>query len=505
MMCIIAAAIFVLAGAAAAAAPDALHQQVSAYVASHRQEIVGELVELLAIPNVAADRANIRRNAEHLRAMLSRRGFSAELLETGGNPLLYGDRRAPGATRTLLVYGHYDGQPVDPSAWKQESPFTPVLRSGRLQDGARELDLASAKSLDPDWRLYARSASDDKAPIVALCAALDALKASGLEPTVNLRVILDGEEEASSPSLVPAITRYRDKLAADLMVILDGPIHTSGRPTIAYGARGIVTGTLTVYGPRSGVHSGNYGNWIPNPALRLAHLLASMKDDAGKVLVEGFYDGLVPLTAEEHAMVAAVPDDSARMLEAFGVAKPEAEGRSLQDGLQIPTLNIRGLASAHIGAGARTIIPDRAIAEIDVRLVKETPGEAMKRKLEAHVRAQGYHLVSGEPDEETRRAHARIASLAWRETVTEAFRTSPLDPQSRALAGALARMYGAPPVQIRTLGGTVPIAPFIEALGFPAALVPIVNFDNNQHEENENLRLGHLYDGIVAIAAVLRM
>ena len=461
-----------------------LRAQVQGYVRAHEQEILAELVELLSIPNVASDKANIQRNAAHLKGMLARRGMAAELLETAGSPLVYGELKVPGAARTLLLYAHYDGQAVNPAAWKQPDPFTAVVRDGRL---------------------YARSAADDKAPIEMICAALDALSASGLRPTSNIRVILDGEEEASSPSLVPAIAKYREKLSADMMLVFDGPIHISNRPTVAFGARGILTGTLTVYGPKVGVHSGNYGNWIPNPALRLAHLLASMKDDNGRVLVNGFYDAVQPMTPEEKQLVAAVPDDPKRMLGTFGVAAPELAGRSLQEGFQIPTLNIRGLASAHVGATARTIIPDKAVAEIDIRLVKETRSSDMRDKVNAHIASQGYHLVEGEPDDATRAKYSHVASMVWDRSATDAFRTSPLDPRSRELVAALARVYGEPPVQIRTLGGTVPIAPFIDALGFPAALVPTVNFDNNQHEENENLRLTHLFDGIVTIAAVLRM
>jgi acetylornithine deacetylase/succinyl-diaminopimelate desuccinylase-like protein len=236
--------------------------------------------------------------------MFTKRGFSVELLETAGNPLVFGELQVPGATRTLLLYSHYDGQPVDPKGWKQPDPFTPVEREGRL---------------------YARSASDDKAPIVMIVSALDALRAAGLQPSSNIRIILDGEEEASSPSLVPAIAKYREKLAADLMVILDGPQHPSGRPTIAYGARGITSVDVTVYGPKVGVHSGNYGNWIPNPAQRLALLLASMKNEQGQVLVAGFNDGIAALSAAEKQMVADVPEDSAAMLRAFGVSAPEAE------------------------------------------------------------------------------------------------------------------------------------------------------------------------------------
>jgi acetylornithine deacetylase/succinyl-diaminopimelate desuccinylase-like protein len=466
-------------------------QRIRADVGQHQKQIVDELLELLAIPNVAADKPNIRRNAEHLQRLFTRHGFAAEILETAGNPLIYAEiagQQNP-SLPTVLFYAHYDGQPVDAKKWNQSDPFEPVVRGeGREQ------------------RIYARSASDDKAPIVALLAAVDATLRTGIEPsrTVNVKVILDGEEEASSPSLVPAIARYKDKLRADLMVILDGPGHSSGRPTIAYGGRGIATLDLTVYGPKSGVHSGNYGNWIPNPAQRLATLLASMKGDDGRETVAGYYDRVVPLTPAERAMLDAVPDDSARMLATFGVAAPEQGFARLQDAVQYPTLNVRGLTSAFVGEGARTIIPDRATAALDLRLIKETPAADLIAKLRAHIEHQGYHLVDADPDDATRARYPRLARLTLKEEPTAAFRTSVDDPRAQAVAASLTRTFGAPPVQLRTLGGTVPIAPFIEALGFPAIVMPIVNFDNNQHEENENLRLTALFDGIVTIAAVLR-
>jgi acetylornithine deacetylase/succinyl-diaminopimelate desuccinylase-like protein len=499
------AAVLVALPVGAAAQPE-LRASVQRWVANHQQQIVAELIELLSIPNVAADRQNIRRNAEHLRGMLTRRGFTAEILETAGNPIVYGDLAVPGAARTVLFYSHYDGQPVDPKAWQQKDPFAPVLRTGRVDRSGTEItDVTNLKQFEPAWRIYARSASDDKSPIVALCSAIDALKAGGQAPTSNIRVILDGEEEAGSPSLVPAIDRYRDRLRADLMVILDGPEHSSGKPTVVFGARGIARVDLTVFGPKVGVHSGNYGNWIPNPAQRLASLLASMKGDDGRVLVAGFSDGIPPLSREEQALLDAVPDDSAEMLKAFGVAAPEAAFPKLQDAMQHPTLNVRGLVSAHVGAGARTIIPDSATAAIDIRLVKETRAADLVEKLRAHVRRQGYYLVDGVPDEATRAKHQKIARVASPDGGTAAFRTSPLDSKARALVAAIERTFGERPVQLRTLGGTVPIAPFIEAVGFPAVLVPIVNFDNNQHEENENLRLGNLFNGIVTVAAILRM
>jgi acetylornithine deacetylase/succinyl-diaminopimelate desuccinylase-like protein len=469
---------------ASAQAPAPWAPNVRAWVSANQEAVLGELLELLAIPNVAADRPNILRNAEHLRGMLQKRGFTAELLETAGNPLVYGELKAPGATRTLLLYSHYDGQPVDPKGWSQPDPFTPVVRAQRI---------------------YARSAADDKSPIVMLLAAVDALNASGMAPSSNIRVILDGEEEAGSPNLVPAIGQYRDRLAADLMVILDGPQHPSGRPTIAYGARGIARLDITIFGPKAGVHSGNYGNWIPNPAQRLALLLASMKNEDGRILVQGWNDGIDELTPDEQAMVAAVPEDSSAMLRAFGVAAPETAYPTLQQALQYPTLNVRGMASSFVGAGARTIIPDSATASIDIRLVKETPAAAMIEKIRAHVAALGYHIVSRPPDDETRAKYSRIARLAAIGEGTNAFRTSPMDPQARALAASIRSAHGVEPVHLRTLGGTVPISPFIEALGFPAVLVPTVNFDNNQHEENENLRIANLWNGILTVAAILRL
>lgn len=458
--------------------------KVRSWVTANEQPVMRELQGLLAIPNVAADRANIRKNAAHLQTLFEKRGFRVELLETAGNPLVYAELQVPGASRTLLIYCHYDGQPVDPKGWQQPDPFIPVMRDGRI---------------------YARSASDDKSPIIMMLAAIDALKAAGETPSSNLRVILDGEEEAGSPSLVPAISKYREKLTADLMVILDGPQHSSGRPTIAYGARGIARVDITVFGPKAGVHSGNYGNWVSNPAQRLALLLASMKNEDGRILVDGWHDGIAPLSSEEKAMVTAVPDDTAGMLRAFGVAAPEAAYPNLQDALQSPTLNVRGMVSAFVGAGARTIIPESATASIDVRLVKETPVDSMIEKIRAHVRTQGYHIVQGLPDDATRAKYPKIARLATFGDGTNAFRTSPLNPQARALAESIRQATGVEPVHLRTLGGTVPISPFIEALGFPAVLVPTVNFDNNQHEENENLKLTHLWDGILTVAAIFKM
>ncbi len=470
-------------------------------MAAHQRQVMAEFTELLAIPNVGTDRPNIRRNAEFLRVMLERHGLKTELLETAGNPLVYAERNVPGATRTTLFYIHYDGQPVDPPKWKQETPFHPLMRDGRMEEGAKTI--AGFRALDklPDnWRIYARSASDDKAPIVALCAALDALQG---KTQSNIHVVIDGEEEMGSPSLTAAIARYRDKLRASLLLILDGPVHASGRPTLAFGARGIVTVDLTVYGPKMALHSGHYGNWIPNPAMRLAQLLATMKDDQGRTTIAGFYDSVPPLTAAQRQVLKSVPDDEPALLKLFGVARPDAVGESLQEAIQYPSLNVRGMRSGYVDE-PRTIIPPDATAAIDIRLVKETPSARMVELLRAHIEKQGYHLVEQDPDDATRMKYPKLARLHASEGM-EAFRTEPESKEGIAVTQALTRMWGAEPVRIRTMGGTVPIAPFIRELGLPAVSVPIVNFDNNQHGDNENLRLGNLWNGIVTLAAMLEM
>jgi acetylornithine deacetylase/succinyl-diaminopimelate desuccinylase-like protein len=477
---------------------------VEQWVRAHQRQIVGEFATLLAIPNVGTDRPNIRRNTEFLAGMLERHGLKAELLETTGNPLVYAEKNVPGARSTTLFYIHYDGQPVDPARWKQEGgPFRPMMRDGRMEDGAKAItDFAVSDRFPDDWRIYARSASDDKAPIVALVAALDAL---GGKTRSNIHVVLDGEEEMGSPSLTAAIGRYRDKLRADLLLILDGPVHPNGRPTLAFGARGILTLTLTVYGPKMALHSGHYGNWIPNPALRLAQLLASMKDDQGRTTIEGFYADVPPLTDAQRKVLKSVPDDEPSLLKLFGVARPDAVGESLQEALQFPSLNIRGMRSGYVDE-PRTIIPPDASAAIDIRLVKETPSAHMLDLLRAHIQKQGYHIVSEEPDDATRMRYAKLVRLKTTEgDAMEAYRTEPDSPAAVRATEALERMWGAPPVQIRTMGGTVPIAPFIRELGVPAVSVPIVNFDNNQHSDNENLRMGNLWSGIVTLAAMLQL
>ncbi len=475
------------------------------YRQANEHRILGELLELLRIPNVAADRINIRRNAEWLLRALRARDMEAHLIETEGSPYVLGELTVPGATRTLLFYCHYDGQPADPTRWVGHQPWQPVFRDGRLEDGAEIIPVPSGP-IDPEWRIYARSASDDRAPIIMLLAALDALRDSGLGPTSNIKFLFEGDEEAGSPHMNEVAERYREELAADVVFFADGPKHPSGRPTLNFGARGITTVQLTVYGPTQPLHSGHYGNWAPNPAMRLAQLLASMKDpDTSRVRVEGWYDDRQPLTETELAAIERIPDDPAQSPRALGFARPEGEWARRVEAITYPSLNVRGLRSAWTGGDTRTIVPDTAIAELDLRLVLDIRPDRQVERLIAHIASQGFHLVEEDPDPETRARYPLLAKVTRGEFGYPAARTSMDLPVSRAVIERLREAFGVEPVAMPTTGGSVPLYAFTETLGVPTISVPTVNHDNNQHSPNENLKIDNLWKGIEILAVLLTL
>lgn len=465
------------------------------------RQAINEIRSFVKIPNDALEHADINRNLTWLEKNFNARGFNSSILPTEGESLFFASLPMVDSKPTILFYMHLDGQSVDPSKWNQPNPYEVVLKSPDGDVWKNQVFEDLNDDINYNWRLFGRSTSDDKGPIVMFLSAIDLLKENGQEIPFNIKVILDSEEEKSSKPLPKAVKEYRELLEADFLIINDGPVHVSGKPTVVYGCRGITTLSLTTHGPIKPQHSGHYGNYAPNPGFQLAQILATMKDTDGRVLIDGYYDGI---TIDENAMsvLKSVPDDVTTINTNLAVKTPEKVGSFYQEALQYPSLNIRGLGSGWIGKKARTIVPESATAELDLRLVPESDGTRLKGLVKKHIENQGFHIMDTIPSRQERMNHDKIMTIN-EGSVTDAFRTDLTDPYGEYLVNTLKTTLGEDVVQIRIMGGTVPIAPFINELKIPAFIVPMVNPDNNQHSPNENLKIGQIAYGIQVFYGIL--
>ena len=487
------------------AQPTKLNQE---QVVKFAQQSFPEYLQLLNIPSDAAVPADIQKTAEFIASAFQKRGFSTKLLENQGKPMVFAEfkKPVPGA-KTILFYMHMDSQPVVPSEWAQADPWKPVIKSKNAAGKWVEVpqDRIFAQNLDPELRFFGRSTSDDKGPIMMFMAAFDAMSALGIQPGINVKVIIDSEEEKGSPSIRAVVNANQQLLKSDGIVIFDGPVHASNRPTLIFGNRGNTRTTLTVYGPKAPLHSGHYGNYVPNPAMRLAQLLSSMKDENGKVLVAGYYNN-ISLSPEEKAILLETGDDEAAIRARVGIAKAETVGANYQEALQYPSLNIRGMAAASIGAKASNVIPYLATAELDLRTTPETPPTYLFGKVTENIQKQGYHLIPGEPTDEERAKYDKLATYKMG-TGGKAVRTPMNDPLG---VWAFTAMKNSPqnagktPVRIRMMGGSVPTDSLVEGLAVPFVIMPLVNGDNNQHSFDENLRMGNYLDGIQTVVELVK-
>ncbi len=477
-------------------------EAIEALTEKHLSSSFPILRDILSVPSDAHFPEHIEANVSWMTNAFASRAFETTVLETGGPPLLLAERSVEGASKTVLIYLQVDGQPVDPTKWDQEDPYKPVLKEWR-GDAWAQIDWTNLEgNVDPEWRVFARAASDAKGPIAMFLTALDILEREGLTQTHNLKVIMDFEEELGSPHLPAAVERHKERLEADMLLIYDGPRHTSNRPTLIFGARGIATISLTVFGPRRPQHSGTYGNYAPNPAIRLAQLVGGMEDADGRVTIPGFYDG-IKLTDEVKSVINSVPDDEPAIRRFIGFKTPDAVAPTYQESIQYPSMSVLGLESGWVGTQTRTAIPASATAELDIRLVLESDPERLVGLVRRYVEDQGYHVIAGsEPTEDERQSYDRLISFDY-EVSYGAFRTPLNSPAGEWAERAMVRAFGEEPIKIRTGGGSIPISPFVKSLGLPALLVPAVYIDNNQHSPNENLRLGNYVDGIRGYLAIL--
>lgn len=455
---------------------------------AHEPEILAGFVKLLAIPNVAADPANLKRNADTLVALLQQRHVEARLLSiANAPPIVYGEIKTPGAKHTIVFYAHYDGQPVTPSEWEGGAPFTPVMRE-----------------VNGELRIYARGAGDDKAAIYAQLMALDALQAGNVPLRANIRFVWEGEEEAGSPHLEQILDAHKNLIGGDVWLVCDGPVDQSRQQTVVFGARGDTHLEVTVYGPHHGLHSGHYGNWAPNPAMMLTQLLAGMKDEQGRILVPHFYDGITPLGALEKQVLAEAPVNDDMLKKELWLGHVDGGGMTLLELLNLPTLNINGISSGQTGTHATNVIPATATADLDLRLVAGQDWRAQQERMKDYIRSQGYYVVETEPTREVLLQHAKVARVEGDTGSYNAARTAMDLPIAQEVVRAVASARGKV-IEWPTMGGSVPLGAMERAASTHTIIVPIANHDDNQHSANENLRLTNLWDGIETMAALLQM
>jgi len=490
----------VIGGVVLSAAPSPAVIKVREWRATRERQIVAELMQLVSLPNIASNKADIVKNADALTGMFEKRGFTVARVQTPGSPVLIASRDAANAVGTLTFYMHYDGQPTEAKDWTIGQPFAPVAMLGQTR-----VDLAATSTaLNPDLRIYGRAVADDKGPIVAFLAAMDGLAATGAAVPWSLRIVLDGEEEAGSPNFTAAMTANATAVHADLAVVVDSPRHPSGLPTVFYGSRGVTGAEITIYGATGDLHSGNYGNFVTDPAMALAKLIASMKDDAGNVTIKGFYDGVVPLTAVERRAIDEIPNVDRQLLEQFGLARAEHPDSRIELQHNRPTLTVAGLQSGTVGANARNAVSGSATGRVEMRLVNGLNEKTQFDRLVAHIREQGYYLVTGPPDAATRRTQPKIARVTATEKGFPIGKGNMEDPRTVMAANAI-RALDQRLVQMPTIGGSLPFSTFDEALKLPTIGLAVVNFDNNQHAINENLRIGHFWEAIDIFAALVTM
>ena len=483
-------------------------EKIHSYTKANQGAIYNDFISFLKIPNVATDTINIRKNAAFLaQLMIGKQISHVQLLETGEKntpPVVYGEFKVAGANKTVIFYAHYDGQPVNPAIWaKGLHPFDPQLLTGRYDENA-SIQTNASFPLNEDWRIYARGASDDKGGVMAILSAFTAIKESGIKFPYNIKFFFEGEEEQGSPHLANILEKYKQQLQSDLWIICDGPVHQSGRKQIVFGARGDAHLTLKVFGPKNPLHSGHYGNWVPNPVMELSKLLASMKDDKGVVTVKGFYDDVIPLTSTEIEALKSIPEVEAELKKKIGFAKEEMDGKGLMEAINLPSLNINGIESSNIGTISANVIPISATAVIDLRLVLGNDWKRQQQKVIEHIARQGFYVTENEATDEERSKYAKIVQVT-REKGDNAAKTSMDLPIAKSVANAVQATTKETVLRVPTLGGSLPVEDLVKTVNARFLIVPIANYDNNQHAENENIRIKNFLEGIDMMAAIMLM
>ena len=440
------------------------------FINTHRDKYVDELKAYLAIPSISAlpeHKGDVRKCAQWTADEMRRIGLqNVRLIETPGFPVVYGDWLGAQGAPTILFYGHYDVQPVDPVELWESPPFEATVRDGEI---------------------YARGAADDKGQVFMHFKAIEAhLKQTGRLP-VNVKIILEGEEEVGSANLDNFVKEHKDELKADVVVISDSPMFDRGVPSICYGLRGLVYFQIDLRGTKSDLHSGSFGGAVANPAFVLANVLAQMKDRGGHIKIPGFYDDVRELREEEREQWRRLPFNEKRYAKDLGAPKlwGETGYSTLERVWARPTFEINGILSGFTGEGAKTVIPAVAMAKVSMRLVPNQDPDRIAALFEEYVRKVAPKTV----DVKVTRMHG---GKPW---MTE------FDNKYVQAAGrAIQKGFGQQPVFNRE-GGSIPVvATFQEILGLPSVLFGVGLPDENAHAPNEKLDLANFHGGIIASA-----
>ena len=439
---------------------------IFAHIEHNRQPFIDRLLAYVRRPSISAQGVGMGEVADFLLTQLRTLGMDAQLLPTPGWPMVFGRRLDAPGKPTVLLYGHYDVQPPDPlDAWLSP-PFEPTIRDGRI---------------------YARGVGDNKGQHFAQLLAIEALLATQAKLPCNVLVLLEGEEEIGSPHIADFIRQHRDLLACDLVVTADGPVHESGRASLMFGVRGVLSFALRARGANTDLHSGNWGGVAPNPIWTLVQLLATMKNPQGEITIDDFYADVLPPTPLEREALAALPLDQARILAELGLRTLDApvDRPFFERMMFYPTFTINGFHGGYGGPGSKTVLPHEALVKCDIRLVEAMTLASTWAKVQAHVAH-----------------HAPEVEVIYQGGM-EPSKTPLASPYTEPIRQALRAGQGEEPLLIPSAGGSLPDYVFTKILGVPAFGTPYANPDERNHAPNENLEVVRFIKGIKTGAALL--
>lgn len=434
-------------------------------IEERKEHYLQQLFSLLKQESISTTNVGVRECAQLLKEMMQASGIESRLIETEGHPVVYGEWLKAENAFTVLIYGHYDVQPPEPLEEWQSPPFEPTIRDGRI---------------------YCRGVGDNKGQLMAQVLAIKTYLDSFGELPVNVKLVFEGEEENGSPHLAAFVTQHKELLACDLVYTSDGPMHVSGIPSVELGVRGILGVELVAHGAKWDHHSGNLGNIAPNPAWMLIDLLKTMRDEQGRVLIEGFYDNIRQPTAYELDLFRKLPFDRKELIEQIGYADIEEDAETFYRLLSLePTFNICGFHSGYGGEGSKTIIPAKASVKMDIRLVIDQDPDDIFQKLCTHVKKHAPTVeVLHQGDMRPSRTSAELEIV---KVVVEAVRDA----------------YSIDPLLVPGVGGSLPDYVWTQILGVPSVMVPYANADEANHAPNENMEVELFYKGISCTCHVL--